>query len=249
MHARLFEDLVVSRHDAAGGTGGAMPVSLALHATAIVALLAVSLAVPDDMPIPPSPRIADVVFAAARRVPADGGAPRAAARRSIPSRDGPERVFQVPREAPVIVPDVFAPEPDDADDCVGCVFDPMAPSGPGGPGSPDGVVGGAGPGGSASAPAAAPLRVGGHIQPPRKVRHVDPSYPDLARRAGVTGIVILECVIDGEGRVRSVRVLRGHPLLDGAAVQAVGEWTYRPTLLNGVPVEIVMTVTVRFATR
>ena len=60
--------------------------------------------------------------------------------------------------------------------------------------------------------------------------------------------MILECVIDREGRIRSVGVLRGHPLLDAAATDAVRQWTYRPTLLNGVPVEIVMTVTVRFAT-
>jgi protein TonB len=98
-------------------------------------------------------------------------------------------------------------------------------------------------------PAQQPLRVGGHVQAPRKIRHVDPVYPDLARRAGVSGIVILECVIDREGRIRSVEVLRGQPLLDAAAVDAVRQWTYRPTLLNGVPVEIVMTVTVRFANR
>jgi protein TonB len=131
--------------------------------------------------------------------------------------------------------------PDGITGCVGC-----APTGGGGGGDgPPGIVGTGPP----VVVGPSPVRVGGHIQPPRKVRHVDPVYPELARRARVTGIVILECVIDLEGRIRSVGVLRGHPLLDAAATDAVRQWTYRPTLLNGVPVEIVMTVTVRFATR
>ncbi len=249
MHTRLFEDLVVSRAVTGHRPAGAMPVSFALHAAAIVVMLVVSMSLPGDMPVPPSPRIADVVFAAARSVPSGGGASRTAVRRSNPPQDAPARVFQVPPEIPVVVPDVFTPDPDDADECVGCIFDPTAPFRSEGPGTLDGVIGGAGPGGSSSAPMAAPIRVGGHIQPPRKIRHVDPLYPELARRAGVTGIVILECVIDREGSVRSVRVVSGHPLLDGAAVAAVRDWSYRPTLLNGMPVEIVMTVTVRFATR
>ena len=95
-------------------------------------------------------------------------------------------------------------------------------------------------------PVTAPLRVGIQIEAPRKIRHVDPTYPELAKQAGVSGIVILECVIDREGRIADVRVLKGHALLNRAAVDAVREWTYRPSLRNGVPVPVVMTVTVRF---
>jgi protein TonB len=58
--------------------------------------------------------------------------------------------------------------------------------------------------------------------------------------------VILEATISPQGRVADVKVLRGIPLLDNAAVNAVREWTYSPTLLNGVPVAVVMTVTVNF---
>jgi protein TonB len=93
------------------------------------------------------------------------------------------------------------------------------------------------------------VRIGGQIQAPRKIRHVAPAYPELARTAGVTGIVILECVIDPAGRVQSVQVLSGHQLLNEAALTAVRQWAYSPTLLNGVPVAVVMTVTVRFTTR
>ena len=73
-----------------------------------------------------------------------------------------------------------------------------------------------------------------------------PHVPRAPRQAGVAGVVILECVIDRGGLVQSVRVLSGHPLLNEAAARAVRQWAYRPTLLNGVPVAVVMTVTVRF---
>jgi protein TonB len=115
-------------------------------------------------------------------------------------------------------------------------------------GVPGGVVGGI-VGGLAEpppAPAAAPIRIGGDIREPRKVRHVAPVYPRTARDARVQGLVILECVISPRGEVADVKVLRGVPLLTEAAVEAVRHWTYTPTLVGGVPVSVVMTVTVQF---
>ena len=77
-------------------------------------------------------------------------------------------------------------------------------------------------------------RVGrGSIKEPKKLKDVRPSYPQNAKDARVQGIVILECVISPEGKVTSVRVLRGIPLLDEAAIKAVRQWLYTPTLLNG----------------
>ena len=95
-------------------------------------------------------------------------------------------------------------------------------------------------------PPPAPVRVGGNISPPTKITDVDPRYPAVAQAARVQGIVILEAVISGDGRVTEVRVLRSVPLLDDAAVEAVRQWTYTPTLLNGQPVPVIMTVTVNF---
>jgi protein TonB len=62
----------------------------------------------------------------------------------------------------------------------------------------------------------------------------------------VQGVVILECTISPQGKVTDVKVLRGIPLLNESAVQAVQQWVYTPTLLNGVPVPVIMTVTVNF---
>ncbi len=78
---------------------------------------------------------------------------------------------------------------------------------------------------------------------------VDPVYPPLARSSRVEGVVILEAVLDATGRVDSVRVLRSIPLLDQAAVDAVRQWRFTPARLNGVPVPVVMTVTVNFTLR
>ena len=93
---------------------------------------------------------------------------------------------------------------------------------------------------------AAPVRVGGAIPEPRKTRHVNPVYPEAARNARVQGVVILECRISPQGRIASVKTLRGVPLLSEAAIEAVRQWEYEPTRLNGVPVPVIMTVTVNF---
>jgi protein TonB len=92
----------------------------------------------------------------------------------------------------------------------------------------------------------APRRVGGDIREPRKIHDVRPLYPALARAARAQGLVIIEATIGKDGSVRDARVLRSQPLLDEAALAAVREWRYSPPLLNGVPVEVLMTVTVNF---
>ena len=81
------------------------------------------------------------------------------------------------------------------------------------------------------------------------VRKVEPLYPHLAKISRVQGVVILQVTVDEEGSVSDIRVLRGHPLLDDAAVQAVQQWKYSPTFLNGEPVPVTATVTVIFSLR
>jgi protein TonB len=90
------------------------------------------------------------------------------------------------------------------------------------------------------------LRVGGSVGPPTKTRHINPKYPELAQAAGVQGVVILEARVGVDGKVSHARVLRSVPLLDQAALDAVMQWEYQPTLLNGQPVPIMITVTVQF---
>jgi TonB family protein len=91
-----------------------------------------------------------------------------------------------------------------------------------------------------------PVRVGGNIKPPIKTKNVAPVYPAAAQAAGVQGVVIIELTIGPKGNVQDARVLRSVPGLDQAAVDAVRQWEYAPTLLNGTPVAVLATVSVQF---
>lgn len=93
------------------------------------------------------------------------------------------------------------------------------------------------------------LRVGGEIRPPKKIKDMPPVYPQEALDANVQGVVILEVRIDTAGRVSDTKVLRSIPMLDQAAIDAVKQWEYEPTLLNGQAIPVVMTVTVNFTKR
>jgi protein TonB len=92
----------------------------------------------------------------------------------------------------------------------------------------------------------APIRLHSGMKAPVKIADVAPVYPALARNARIQGVVILEAVLNPQGGVESVRVLRSIPQLDQAAVDAVRQWRFTPALLNGQPVPVVMTVTVNF---
>ena len=90
------------------------------------------------------------------------------------------------------------------------------------------------------------VRVGGNVSQPTKTKHVAPVYPPLAQSASVQGVVIIEAIIGGDGKVQDARVLRSIPLLDQAALDAVKQWEFTPTMLNGSPVAVIMTVTLQF---
>ncbi len=91
-----------------------------------------------------------------------------------------------------------------------------------------------------------PVRPGGRIMEPRKIKDVKPVYPAIAQSAGVSGEVVIEATIGSNGRVTDAKVLRSIPLLDKAALDAVRQWEYLPTMLNGSPVPVLVTVTVNF---
>jgi TonB family protein len=90
------------------------------------------------------------------------------------------------------------------------------------------------------------VRVGGAVRPPVKLKHVDPAYPPIAQAAKIQGVVIIDATIGGDGKVINTTVLRSIPLLDQAAIDAVKQWEFTPTLLNSVPTAVLMTVTVQF---
>jgi protein TonB len=99
---------------------------------------------------------------------------------------------------------------------------------------------------AAKAPVAGRITVGGGVQGAMIVRKVPPVYPDLAKRAGVAGVVQLSAVIAKDGTVQQLNVLSGPPLLIQAALDAVKQWVYQPTMVGGSPVEVETTIDINF---
>jgi periplasmic protein TonB len=95
-------------------------------------------------------------------------------------------------------------------------------------------------------PAQAFVRPGQGVKEPKRISGLPPEYPLIARNAHVEGVVMLEALLNERGEVGRIKVLRSAPLFDQAAINAVQQWRYTPTLLNGVPVSVLMTITVNF---
>jgi len=89
-------------------------------------------------------------------------------------------------------------------------------------------------------------RTGGDVQAAKLIYEVKPVYPTIARITRTQGVVVLEAVINKQGTIDTLRVLSGHPVLAQAALDAVKQWKYRPTILNGDPTDVLTTVTVTF---
>ena len=253
-----------------------VPVSMGIHAFVIGGIILVPLLISPDLPAPAKGAINAFFVEAAAPPPPPPPPPAAAAPKQVEAKPKIEQPKIVPQETPKFVAPIETPPevPQEAADpglgegegvpegMEGGVPEGVVggvPEGvPGGVvgGVPGGEVGGTGTGDATPAPTptptpepekpSGPVRVGGQIKAPSKLKDVAPKYSDMARQARVQGVVVLECVISPEGRVTNVKVLRGSPLLDDSAVEAVKQWVYSPTLLNGEPVAVVMTVTVNF---
>jgi TonB family protein len=92
-----------------------------------------------------------------------------------------------------------------------------------------------------------PIRVGGDVKPPVKITAPPPQYTEIARKARIQGVVIVEAIIDKDGSVTEVKVLKGLPMgLDQAAVDAVQVWRFQPATLNGKPVAVIYNLTINF---
>jgi protein TonB len=92
-----------------------------------------------------------------------------------------------------------------------------------------------------------PLRVGGDVKAPVAVKKIEPNYTDVARKASIAGIVIVEAIIDEHGNVDNVKVIKGLPMgLSEEAVEAVKKWKFRPGTLNGDPIPVIFNLTVNF---
>ena len=91
-----------------------------------------------------------------------------------------------------------------------------------------------------------PVRIGGQLSAPALLKRVEPAYPLIAQAASIDGVVILDAIVNENGRIQSLKVLRGHPLLAKAAIDAVEQWEYEPLKLNGTPTPFELTVSLWF---
>jgi protein TonB len=214
-----------------------LPVSVAAHVAAFVVFLIIPVIADVDLPpIARSP--GQLIFMPAAAVP------------QMPEPVPPRHRAPEFRDAaaPIRAPDRIAPE------------EPIVPAGPqiegalppqiGMPVGPPHAEFGHAPAHRVPPPSLPPppkiVRVGGVIKEPKKLAAAAPMYPAIARAARVQGLVVLEAVIDERGIVTGVRVVKSVPLLDEAAMQAVRQWRYTPTLLNGVPVSVLLTISIQF---
>jgi periplasmic protein TonB len=94
-----------------------------------------------------------------------------------------------------------------------------------------------------------PIVVGGMVREPALIRKINPKYPEAAKQAGITGSVVMMISIDEDGNVTEVKIQKGHTLLNKEAVNAIKQWKYRPTLLNGEPIPVIAKATVEFILR
>jgi len=233
----LFRDVTDRRPRGSRATGGTLAVSIVAHTLMVAAAIVMPLLAADVLPNPVEGLGPYVVAQPMPEVPAP---------RPIVQRAPTTSPATNPNVAPVEAHAGIEPErgPTNPIVCETCTPDPNAITSAFGPG--DGT-GPAIPSPPPQPPAPPKLvHVGGDIKMPTKVRDVAPVYPQIAQTANVEGMVIIEAVIATDGTVRDARVLRSIPLLDRAALDAVRQWRYEPTRLNGVVVPVIVTVTVQF---
>jgi len=241
----LFQSLVLTEPESHQGRKGAtFFISLVLHTALALAVAVLPLLYYDALP---SQEALKAFFVQPLEVaPPPPPPPPPAASRAV-ARPAPKIEVQQPSGfvAPIDVPNEIKPEEALDLGIEGGVVGGVEGGVPGG--VIGGVVGGLPSG--APPPPARVVRIGGQIAQPRKIRNVEPVFPDLAVQSRISALVILEAEVDVRGVVKNVKVLRGHPLFDDSAMQAVKQWRYQPLLLNGEPTGFILTVTVAFNLR
>jgi periplasmic protein TonB len=232
----LFGDVLVRPPSVRSRRSSVVAFSIVAHGAVLAAVIIAPVVASDSLPLPQralsfftSPDLVVPVVPPPRRVAVDH-APLV------------KTITVGQAAAPTVAPTGISPEPGDSS--------PGDFIGSGGP--PIGTIDGIGSTaiGTVVAPAApppvTPIPLHKGIREPRKIVDVAPVYPQFAQMGHIEGLVIIEATIDTRGGVQAARVLRSVPFLDEAALAAVRQWRYTPALLNGVPVPVIMTVTVNF---
>jgi len=239
-----FESLVLTEATSlAKGRSATLTVSLVAHTLLVVALIVVPLFYEQVLPAPDEAVRAFFVTPVVAAPPPPPPPPPAAGVRPVPRTP----VAPHPEEPAKFVAPIETPAEVRPEEGIDLGVEGGVPGGVEG-GVPGGVIGGVVGGLPQEAPPPPrAVRVGGQIKTPQLVRKVDPVFPELARQARLSAIVILEATVGADGKVQEVTILRGAPLFDEPALAAVRQWAYRPLLLNGVPTPFILSVTLKFS--
>jgi len=237
----MFDEMVISGNPsemARTHKSWSVGVSVIVQAAALGALLLIPLIYTQTLP-----KAMLSTFLVAPPPPAPPPPPPAQA---IVKQQVKPKTFAVsPAVAPTVIPKKIEVAKDEPPPAV------AAPDVGGVPGGTGDVIGGIG---TAAAPPPPPkpatpsrIKVGGAVQAASLVNKVTPEYPPIAKTAHVSGTVTLHAIIAKDGSIEKLEFVSGPPLLMASAMSAVKEWKYRPTMLNGKPVEVDTTVQVVFS--
>jgi len=227
----LFGDVTRPSISIGNRTWYTLPLSLFSHSVIVLVLIALPIVAPAVMPSVFADDDATYITTIMPPAPPPPARPIDTVK---PAED--------PNLAPVEAPDSIAPEPPRVETAAADMPGLIA----GGIDTNSAVLVAPPPPAVKEAPPPSPVRVGTSVRAPVKTRHVDPVYPQIALISRVQGIVIIEATIGTDGRVMDARVLRSEPLLKQAALDAVAQWQFTPSMLNGTPVPVIMTVSVIF---
>jgi protein TonB len=240
MPRELFTEVVSPQLRPRTGSRYTMMLSVVAHVLIVAAVIIVPLMATGSMPSLPT---GDLDYIMLEPAPAPPPLP------TPPPPTATPTPAANPDAAPIDVPDEIRPEvprPDVGEHVPGAIPQ-LGPSSRFGDGVGVGIGRDVAPlPPPVPAPPQKPLRPGGDIREPVKVKNVAPVYPQIAIKARIQGRVVIDAVIGTDGVVREARILSGVPLLNQAALDAVKQWRYTPTMLNNVPVQVIMTVTVQF---
>jgi periplasmic protein TonB len=214
---------------------GSVPISIAVHLVVVAVLLLIPLS--EIVQPVPADRLPDFISAAPMPPP-----PPVATQPSTRPPSGPVAASPA---FPISAPDEIPPDSASPATTVDAI-----PDSTGVPAGEVGMIENLGPPIAVHAPEpprpTGPVRVAQLPVTPRKIVDVRPVYPEIARAARREGTVIMEAVLDPTGAVTQLRVVRSVPLLDDAALDAVRQWKYTPSVYGGHPVSVLMTITIRF---
>ncbi|MCX6546322.1 MAG: energy transducer TonB [Acidobacteria bacterium] len=242
MSHELFEDFVSAPVAIRSRKSRTMPISMGVHAVLVAVVITMSMVGSDLLPAMP----VMLAFVAPAPPPALPPATPLAPQPAHAAAAAPTVPAAHAEAAPVDAPAGIKPDSGIEHDPGPVIASGVEGGLPGGGAGP--IVSGLNGPPSPPVPAAptGPMRLWSGVTPPTKIKDALPIYPYFATVAKVGGTVIVEAVIGPDGRVSDARILRSIPMLDRAALDAVLQWIYTPTLFNGVPVAVIMTVTVTF---